>query len=155
MTFPRKRATLVAAIAKLWKDNLMTDGFEDVLLATKVSVDHEGFTKTFTVDSVSFLFLADGSEQVLSIQRSSEDDDGVCLVVSPSQACAYDTYTEISLTRRGLGIHFTPDGEQVFGVGSVLVTFDIDDELWRKVRTALTTICAGKPFFKPPSRLSR
>jgi hypothetical protein len=128
----------------------MTDDFDEVLRATRVGVDHEEFTPDYAVDSISFLYVYDGEEQVLSIQRSPDDDDGVCLVITPSQVCEYDTYTEISLARDALVIRFTPEGEKVFGVRSVRVTFDIDEELWAKVDSTLKTICAGKPFFAPP-----
>ncbi|HEV3191183.1 MAG TPA: hypothetical protein VGY54_11830, partial [Polyangiaceae bacterium] len=85
-----------------------------------------------------------------SIQRSFDEEDGVCMVLSPSQQCIYDEFTSVTLSRDSLGVRFTPTGQQVFGVSSVRFDFSVDDALWRDLRSMLATICTGKTFLKIP-----
>ena len=120
--------------------------YDDVVKISKVSVDTEAFTPDYTVHSVSLGYTVDDEENVVSIQRSFDEEDGVCLVLSPSQQCVYDEFTTLVLGRESLGVRFTPAGQEVFGLGSVRFDFSVDDALWRDLRDMLATICTGKTF---------
>ena len=121
--------------------------YDDVVRVLKVSVGTEAFTPDYVVHSASFGFMVDEAENVLSVERSFDEEDGVCMVLSPSQQCVYDEFTSITLGRDSLGVRFTPTGQALFGVGSVRFDFSIDDALWRDLRSILLTICTGKSFF--------
>jgi hypothetical protein len=82
--------------------------YDDVVKISKVSVDTEAFTPDYTVHSVSLGYTVDDEENVVSIQRSFDEEDGVCLVLSPSQQCVYDEFTTLVLGRESLGVRFTP-----------------------------------------------
>jgi hypothetical protein len=124
--------------------------YEDVVKVSKVSVGTEAFNPDYAVHSASLGFMLDEEENVLSIQRSFDEEDGVCMVLSPSQQCIYDEFTSVTLSRDSLGVRFTPTGQQVFGVSSVRFDFSVDDALWRDLRSMLATICTGKTFLKIP-----
>lgn len=126
------------------------DDYDDVVAVTKVSVDIEAFTPDYTVHSVSLGFQVDDVENVLSIQRSFDEEDGVCVVLSPSQQCAYDEFTSLTLGRNALGVRFSPAGEEIFGLGSVRFDLSLDDARWRDLRDMLAIICTGKTFFDVP-----
>jgi hypothetical protein len=125
---------------------------DDIVKVVKVSVGTEAFTPDYVVHSASFGFMVDEEEKVLSLQRSFDEEDGVCLVLSPSQQCVYDEFTSITLSRESLSVRFTPSGQEVFDVGSVRLDFSVDDALWRDLRSTLVTIFTGKAFFNmaPP-----
>jgi hypothetical protein len=122
--------------------------YDDIVKVLEVSVGTEAFTPDYVVHSASFGFIVDEEEKVLSVQRSFDEEDGVCMVLSPSQQCVYDEFTSITLSRESLGVRFTPSGHEVFGLGSVRLDFSVDDALWRDLRSTLITICTGKAFLK-------
>ena len=121
--------------------------YDDIVKVLKLSVGTEAFTPDYVVHSASFGFMVDEGEGVLSVQRSFDEEDGVCMVLSPSQQCVYDEFTSITLSREALSVRFTPAGQEAFGVGSVRFDFSLDDALWRDLRSTLVTICTGKAFF--------
>jgi hypothetical protein len=120
--------------------------YDDIVRVSKVSVDTEAFTPDYTVHSVSLGFMVDGEENVVSLQRSFDEEDGVCIVLSPSQQCVYDEFRSLALGRDSLGVRFTPAGQEVFGVGSVRFDFSVEEAIWRELRDMLATICKGKTF---------
>lgn len=122
------------------------EDYDDIVKVVKVAVGTEVFTSDYTVHSASLGFIADEEENVVSIQRSFDEDDGVCMVLSPSQQCVYDEFTSLALERNWLGVRFTSAGREVFGVSSVRFDFSIDDSLWSDLRRTLETICTGKSF---------
>ena len=128
--------------------------YDDIVRVLKVSVGTEAFTPDYVVHSASFGFMVDEAENVLSVERSFDEDDGVCLVLSPSQQCVYDEFKSITLSRDSLGVRFTRTGQELFGVGSVRFDFSIDDALWRDLRSILLTICTGKSFSLCASRMT-
>ena len=122
------------------------EAYDDIIKVSTISVDVEAFTPDYTVHSVSFGFTADEEVNVVSIQRSFDDEDGVCMVLSPSQQCVYDEFTSLTLGRNSLGVRFKAAGAEVFGVRSVCFEFAIDDSLCGELRAMLATICTGKEF---------
>jgi hypothetical protein len=125
--------------------------YDDVIKVSKVSVGTEVFTPEYTVLSASLGFMVGGQENVVSLQRSFDEEDGVCMVLSPTQQCVYDEFTSLTLGRDSLGVRFTPAGQEVFGVGSVRFDFSVDDAVWSDLRSTLATICTGKTFLNVPS----
>lgn len=117
------------------------------IFAERVSAHTETVTPEFEVHSVSFGFTSADGERVLSVQRSFDDDDGVCLVLSPSQQCNYDPFTELRLTRKTLSMRFSPSGASVFGVTSLVIDFELPDDVWHAVSRTLALICTGKEFY--------
>lgn len=122
---------------------------EHVKVST-VAVDVEEFTSEYKVRSAHFQFAADGEQHVVTLSRSfgdDEDDDGVCLVLSPAQECVYDEFAAVTLRRDALVVRFTDRGQKVFECDSVLLEFSVDQVLWGQLAEALAEICSGKPFF--------
>ena len=124
--------------------------YDDIVKVSKVSVGTEAFTPDYTVHSASLGFMVGEEENVLSIQRSFDEEDGVCMVLSPSQQCVYDEFRSLTLGRDSLGVRFTPSGQRIFGVSSVRFDFSVDDALWSDLRSMLATICTGKTFLNVP-----
>ena len=69
------------------------------------------------------------------------------MVLSPSERCAYDAFTELKLTRDALLVRFTAAGRRTFGVPSVRIDFDINDREWQRMARVLGTICEGKDYY--------
>ena len=85
-------------------------------------------------------------ERAIHIQ-GPDPEEGVCMVLSPSERCAYDAFTELKLTRDALLVRFTAEGRRTFGVPSVRIDFDINDREWQRMARALGTICEGKDYY--------
>lgn len=101
------------------------------------------------------LALDSTAERALHIQ-GPDPEEGVCMVVSPSEQCAYDAFTELKLMRDALLVRFTAEGKRTFGVPSVRIDFDINEREWRRMSEVLGTICEGKDYYSSAgSRLTR
>ena len=122
--------------------------YDHVIKVSQVSVGAESLASSYTVHSASLGFVVDEGENVLSLQRSFDEEDGVCMVLAPSQRCVYDEFRPLTLTRHSLGVRFTPVGQKIFGVSSVRFDFSVDEALWGDLRSTLVTICAGRTFLK-------
>jgi hypothetical protein len=116
-----------------------TAKYDERVAATKVA--------SGTWDGVMSVNLAldETDERAVHIQGDSED--GVCMVLSPSQQCAYDAFTELRLTRDALLVQFTPEGQQVFEVASVRIDFTLSELEWKEMARVLTEICRGKDYY--------
>ena len=118
---------------------MAVEGFTEVILASQVAATEERFSPEFLVRSVSFGWQSDGQDRVLSIQRSEGggEDQEVCLVLSPSQQCAYNPFAHVALTRGGLGMRLNDEGSSVFEVDALQVNFELNEEQFSAVREAL------------------
>jgi hypothetical protein len=109
------------------------------------------FTPDFEVLSVNFALPEETDDQQLfSIQRSfgadAEDEDkSICLVLSPSQQCAYEPFESVVLARSFLGLKLTSEAASVFGVRSIRIAFSVEESLFRDVREGLSTLFQGEP----------
>jgi hypothetical protein len=124
--------------------------YEETVAATRVGTLIERFTPECEVVSVIFALSEDGESELLALQRdvyAGDEDEGVCLVLSPSQRCSYEPFEELTLTRSSLGMKFTDEAREVFNAASVLVTFDVADDVFEEVRGKLEVLCAGKAYF--------
>ena len=130
----------------------MTDHHHsECLQATNVVARTEQFTPGFAVQSVDFSLNEFGSESVLSIQRAigpdADEPPEVCLVLSPSQQCAANPFTEVVLAPGSLAINLTTEAASVFGMGYLSISFSTNDELQSALHSQLTAISAGFDFF--------
>lgn len=124
--------------------------YEETVAATRVETLIECFTAKCQVISLILALSDDGESETLVLQRNiedSEDDEGVCLVLSPSQRCCYDPFTELILTRSSLGMRFTAEAREVFNTASILFTFDVADDKFDEVRKKLAVLCRGRTYF--------
>jgi hypothetical protein len=125
--------------------------YQEELTASRVGADIERFTPAHAVLSVSLELLVEGEEQVLSFQRefgeAAESPNEVCVVLSPSQTCAYDPLTELVLCRSSLGIRFTEEAAKVFGVASLRLWFSVPDATFEEFREKLEALCEGQSFY--------
>jgi hypothetical protein len=114
--------------------------YADRVTATKVA--------SGTWDGIRSVNLAldMADERAIHIQ-GPDPEEGVCMVLSPSEQCAYDAFTELTLTRDALLVRFTVEGRRTFGVPSVRIDFDISDREWQKMSRVLGTICEGKDYY--------
>ena len=115
--------------------------------ATNVVARTEQFTPGFAVQSVDFSLSELGNESVLSIQRAigpdADEPPEVCLVLSPSQQCAVNPFTEVVLAPGSLVIKLTAEAESMFGTGAVTLLFSANDELHSAIHSQLTSIREG------------
>ena len=92
--------------------------YEATIAATRIGASVERFTPQFEVVSVSLALSEDGESEVLSLQRGfgseAEEEEGVCLVFSPSQKCSYRPFEKLTLERNSLGMRFTAEAQRVF-----------------------------------------
>lgn len=125
--------------------------YQEELLATQVGTSLESFTEEFSVLTVSFEVLIEGEKQVLSFQRemgkNAENPQQICIVLSPSQLCAYDPITKLTHTQQSLGMHFTTSAANSFGAASLKLNFSVTDSTYQALCDALHTLCAGHSFF--------
>ena len=114
--------------------------YADRMISTKVA--------SGTWDGIRSVNLAldMADERAIHIQ-GPDPEEGVCMVLSPSEQCAYDAFTELTLTRDALLVRFTVEGRRTFGVPSVRIDFDISDREWQKMSRVLGTICEGKDYY--------
>jgi hypothetical protein len=114
--------------------------YADRVTATKVA--------SGTWDGIRSVNLAldMADERAIHIQ-GPDPEEGVCMVLSPSEQCAYDAFTELKLTRDALLVRFTAEGRRTFGVPSVRIDFDINDREWQQMSRVLGTICADKDYY--------
>jgi len=96
---------------------------------------------------VSVNFALDASNERAVHIQGPDPDDGVCMVLSPSQQCAHDAFTELKLTRDALLVRFTPEGKRAFGVSSVRIDFEVNERAWQKMARVLGAICKGKGYY--------
>jgi len=126
--------------------------YEETIASKRVGTLVERFTPEFEVFSVSLALSEDGESEVLSLQRGfvpeGEDGEGICLVLSPSQQCIYKPFQELTLARTSLGMRFTAEAQRVFNASSVLVTFDVSDDIFQEVKEKLEVMCAGETYFR-------
>ena len=115
---------------------MAVEEFTEVIVASQVAAAEERFSQELLVRSVSFGWHSNGQDRVLSIQRSEGggEDQEVCLVLSPSQQCAYNPFTNVALTRGGLSMRLNDEGSSIFEVEALQVNFELDDEEFSAVR---------------------
>ena len=89
----------------------------------------------------------DSTDAVVVHIQGPDSEWGVCMVLSPSEQCAYDAFTQLKLTRDALLIRFTAAGRRMFGVPSARIDFDIGEREWRKMSRVLGKICKGKKYY--------
>jgi hypothetical protein len=118
---------------------MAVEEFTEVIVASHVTASEERFTPEFLVRSVSFGWRSDGQDSALSIQRSEGggEDQDVCVVLTPSQLCAYNPFAHVALTRGGLSMRLNEEGSSVFEVSAVRVNFELNDEKFSAVRETL------------------
>lgn len=125
--------------------------YEKTVRATRIGTNVERFTSEFEVISVNLAFSEDGESEILSIQRGlgleAEEEEGICIVSSPSQQCCYNPFEELILERNFLGIRFTDEAKLVFNVSSALITFHATEELFQEFKERLSLICKGESYF--------
>jgi len=92
-------------------------------------------------------FALDSTDQRALHIQGPDPEEGVCMVSSPSEHCAYDAFTELTLTRDALLVRFTAEGKRTFGVPSVRIDFDVNEREWQKMSRVLGTICKGKDYY--------
>lgn len=125
--------------------------YEAEFTSAQVAVVRESFTPDFEVLSVNFALPEETDElQLLSLQRgfgadAEHEEESICLVLSPSQQCAYDPFESVVLARSFLGLKFTSEAASVFGVGSVRIAFSVEEPLFREVKEGLGTLFQGVP----------
>lgn len=130
---------------------MKSSAYEAEITSAQVAVARESFTPEFEVLSVNFALSEEANDQqLLSIQRAfgadAEDEDkSICLVLSPSQQCAYEPFESVVLARSCLGLKLTSEAASVFGVRSVRIAFSIEESLFRQLREGLSTLCQGVP----------
>jgi hypothetical protein len=131
--------------------NKQSREYQEELTASRIGADIESFTPAHSVLSVSLELLVEGEEQVLSFQRefgeAAESQNEVCVVLSPSQKCAYDPLSELVLCRNSLGIRFTEEAAKVFGVASLRLWISAPDATFEEFREKLETLCEGQSFY--------
>ncbi len=125
--------------------------YEETIAATRVGTFVERFTPECEVVSVVLALSEDGESEVLSLQREfgpdGDGEEGICLVLSPSQQCSYRPFQELTLARTSIGMRFTTEAQRVFNVSSVLITFDVADDVFEEFREKLAVVCAGETCF--------
>jgi len=132
--------------------NEQKNEYQEELVASKIGTDIERFSRRNFVLSVSLeVLLVDGEEQVLSLQRefggAPEEENEICIVLSPSQLCAYNPLTKLVLSRSSLGLTFTEDAAEIFGVASLRLRFSVPDVAFDQFRKKLKILCEGQPFY--------
>ena len=81
--------------------------YEETVAATRVETLIECFTPKCQVISLILALSDDGESETLVLQRNiedSEDDEGVCIVLSPLQVFSYEKFVGLSLARSSLGM---------------------------------------------------
>ena len=125
--------------------------YEATIAATRIGASVERFTPRFEVVSVSLALSEDGESEVLSLQRGfgseAEEEEGVCLVFSPSQKCSHRPFEKLTLERNSIGMRFTAEAQRVFKVSSMLVAFEASDAAFQELKVNLKVVCRGEPYF--------
>ena len=125
--------------------------YEETIAATRIGTCVERFTPQFEVVSVNLALSADGQSEILSLQRGfgveAEEEEGICLVLSPSQQCSYKPFEELTLTRNSLGMKFTAEAQRIFNVSSALFAFQASDAVFEDVKEKLKVMSKGEPYF--------
>lgn len=122
--------------------------YEEARTVTRIGTMVERFTPECEVVSLVLALSDDGESEILSLQRElSQDDEGPCLVLSPSQQCSYRPFHELTLSRTSLGMTLTTEAQSVFNASSVLFRFDVADDIFQEIKEKLEVICSGGSYF--------
>lgn len=130
----------------------MDTSYEQTMVVTRVGTSVERFTPDFEVISVSLAISSCDDGEVISIQRAYGDDadpeDGVCLVLSPSQQCVFDPFEELILGRHSLGMRFTAEAEEMLEVSSALFNLCVSDDVYQELKAGLSAVCCGASCYR-------
>jgi hypothetical protein len=123
-----------------------TDRLE--LRASEVGIDREEFAPGGAVLSIGFAL---SGEDALIVQRDLgeevENEEALCLVRSPSQECAYDAFTRVTLNRDSLVLRLSDNAAEVFGDAEISIAFMLPEAQFPRLAEGMAIAFGDRAFY--------
>jgi hypothetical protein len=117
--------------------------------AEMVAAHQEQYTSNFTVHGIYF---GEGDPeqggQHWNFTRCLNDDDGVCTSKEIQEVTTYGGIDSFTLTRQRLVCEFNNETAHATQTRKLIITFDLDDEIWGNLLMQTKLVFTGENYFK-------
>ena len=90
--------------------------------------------------------------QYWTFSRTPGDDDwGVCTTKEVQEVTVYGGITRLDLKRDGLTCEFDEETAKETGIPRLVISYSLEDALWRQLLREATAVFDGETYFTSPS----